>query len=229
MTALFHDREHAGRELAKEIAKELKNDTTAIPSSKIEDIIVVAIPRGGIILADVIAEKLECKIDVIISRKIRSEFNEEFALGAVMPDGDYFISDGFAELFHVSNEYLKKEVDFQRKEINRRLMLFRGKVSYDREFDEKIVILVDDGIATGATIIASARWVKKNHKCKYLIVAVPVAPANDKTITILREIADKVLILHPRIEFSAVVQFYDRFDQVSDDEVKRIMEKHGYN
>ena len=174
-----------------------------------------------------IAKKLGCQLDVLISRKIRSEFNKEFAIGAVMPDGEYFVNDGFVQLFQVSSDYLNKEIEFHRKEINRRLLLFRGKVSYEREFDEKVIILVDDGIATGATIIASARWIKNNFKCKYLIIAVPVAPANDKTITILKEIVDKLLILYPKIEFSAVGQFYQSFDQVSDEQVKKIMLKYG--
>lgn len=221
MIALFKDREHAGIELANKIVEELK--ITDIPSFTTNDLIVVAIPRGGIILADIIAKKLGCKIDVLISRKIRSEFNDEFAIGAVMPNGEYFVNNGYVELFQVSQEYLEKEIEFQRKEINRRLLLFRGKISYEREFDEKVIILVDDGIATGATIIASARWIKNNFKCKFLIVAVPVAPAKDRTLTILREIADTLLILYPKIEFSAVGQFYQRFDQVSDEEVIKIM------
>ena len=182
---------------------------------------MVAIPRGGIILAEKIAKKLGCNLDVLISRTIRSEFDEEFAIGAVMPDGEYFVNSGFVELFQVSSDYLNKEIEFQRNEITRRLLLFRGKVSYEREFDEKVVILVDDSIATGATIIASARWIKNNFKCKFLIVAVPVAPANDRTITILKEVAGKLLILYPKIEFSAIGQFYLKFDQVSDEEVKK--------
>ncbi len=225
--ALFRDREHAGLELAKKLLDYLKK--YQIPSYMPADLLVAAIPRGGVILGDIIAEKLNCKLDVIISRKIRSEFNEEFALGAVMPDGDYFVNEGYADMFHLREEYLKKEVEFQRKEISRRLLKFRGKVSYESEFYNKVVILVDDGIATGATIIASARWIKNNLKCKSLIVAVPVAPANDKTITILEKIADRVLILRSEIMFSAVGQFYQSFDQVSDEEVKRIMEKYGYN
>jgi len=225
MIALFKDREHAGIELTNKLVEELK--ITNIRSFSTDDLIVVAIPRGGIILADIIAKQLGCKIDVLISRKIRSEFNEEFAIGAVMPDGEYFVNNGYVELFQITREYLEKEIEFQRKEINRRLLLFRGKVSYEREFDEKVIILVDDGIATGATIIASARWIKNNFKCKFLIVAVPVAPANDRTITILKEITDKLLILHPKIEFSAVGQFYQRFDQVSDEEVKKIMLKYS--
>lgn len=174
-----------------------------------------------------IAKKFGCRLDALISRKIRSEFNEEFTIGGVMPDGEYFVNDGFVQIFQVSSDYLNKEIEFQRKEINRRLLLFRAKVSYEREFDEKVIILVDDGIATDATIIASARWIKNNFKCKYLIVAVPVAPANDKTITILKEIVDKLLILYPRIEFSAVGQFYQSCDQVSDKEVKKIILKYG--
>lgn len=225
MIALFKDREHAGIELANKLVEELK--ISNISSFTTNDLIVVAIPRGGIILADIIAKKLGCKIDVLISRKIRSEFNDELAIGAVMPDGEYFVNNGYVELFRVSNEYLEKEIEFQRNEINRRLLLFRGKVSYEREFDEKVIILVDDGIATGATIIASARWIKNNFKCKYLIVAVPVAPANDKTIIVLKEVADKLLILYPKIEFSAVGQFYQKFDQVSDEEVKKIMLKNN--
>ncbi len=225
MTAIFKDREHAGKELADKLDEELK--TPSIPSFTADELIVVAIPRGGIILADTIAKKLGCKLDVLISRKIRYEFNEEFAIGAVMPDGEYFVNNSFVELFQVSSEYLNKEIEFQRKEIGRRLLLFRGKVSYDREFDRKVIILVDDGIATGATIIASARWIKSNFKSKFLIVAVPVAPANDKTLTILREIADDLLILYPKIEFSAVGQFYQKFDQVTDEEVKKIILKYS--
>jgi predicted phosphoribosyltransferase len=225
MTALFKDREHAGKELADKLDEELK--TPPMPSFTADELIVVAIPRGGIILADTIAKKLGCKLDVLISRKIRSEFNEEFAIGAVMPDGEYFVNDGFVELFQVSSEYMNKEIEFQRNEIERRLLLFRGKVSYDREFDGKVIILVDDGIATGATIIASARWIKSNFKSKFLIVAVPVAPANDRTSPILKEIADELLILYPKIEFSAVGQFYQKFDQVTDEEVKKIILKYS--
>jgi predicted phosphoribosyltransferase len=225
LIALFKDREHAGIELANKLAEELK--IANMPSFTADELIVVAIPRGGIILAEMIAKKLFCKLDVLISRKIRSEFNEEFAIGAVMPDGEYFVNNGIVELFQVNSEYLDKEIEFQRNEITRRLLLFRGKVSYEREFDEKVIVLVDDGIATGATIIASARWIKNNFKCKFLIVAVPVAPATDRTITILKEIADKLLILYPKIEFSAVGQFYQKFDQVSDEEVKKIMSKYS--
>jgi predicted phosphoribosyltransferase len=86
--------------------------------------------------------------------------------------------------------------------------------------------LVDDGIATGSTIIAAARWIKEKHNCKRLIIAVPVAPATNDTIDKLDEIADKVIILSIVREFYAVGQFYENFDQVEDKEVKEIMKKY---
>src|SRR6185437_1552967 len=91
----------------------------------------------------------------------------------------------------------------------------------------KIVILVDDGIATGSTIIAASQWLKEGkYSCKKLIVAVPVAPGTDETIDKLNQIADKVIILYTPAEFSAVGQFYKQFDQVTDYEVKTIMNRY---
>lgn len=86
--------------------------------------------------------------------------------------------------------------------------------------------MVDDGIATGSTIIASSKWIRENHDCKKLIVAVPVAPATNNTIDKLEEIADSVIVLYFPIEFYAVGQFYENFDQVDDKEVKEIMQKY---
>ena len=89
MSVLFQDREQAGHELAKEIEEILKKNQTGLFNSA-DEVIVLAIPRGGIILGDIIANHFQCNLDVVISRKIRAEFNEEFAIGAMMPDGSYF-------------------------------------------------------------------------------------------------------------------------------------------
>jgi len=225
MTVLFQDREQAGHELAIELAKVLKKNQISL-SNTVNGVIVLAIPRGGIILGDIIANHLKCNLDVIISRKIRAEFNEEFAMGAMMPDGSYFLNDGITRLFNISQAYLNKEIDFQKKEIRRRLIEFRGDISYHDKFEGKVIVLVDDGIATGSTIIASAEWVKNNCHCKQLVVAVPVAPARDETVKKLANIADNVVILHMEEAFSAVGQFYRDFDQVSDETVKKIMMKY---
>ena len=228
MSVLFQDREQAGHELAKELGEMLKKNQISL-SNAANELIVLAIPRGGIILGDIIANHFQCNLDVIISRKIRAEFNEELAIGAMMPDGSYFLNESIARLFNISQAYLEKEIDFQKKEIKRRLMEFRGDVSYQDKFEGKVVVLVDDGIATGSTIIASAEWVKNNCNCKQVVVAVPVAPARDETVNKLANIADKVVILHMEVAFSAVGQFYRDFDQVSDETVKKIMRKHHFD
>ncbi|MBA2267307.1 MAG: phosphoribosyltransferase [Nitrosopumilus sp.] len=225
MSVLFQDREQAGHELTKELAMRLKKNQIIL-SNTANELIVLAIPRGGIILGDIIANHFQCKLDVVISRKIRAEFNEEFAIGAMMPDGSYFLNEGITRLFNISQAYLKKEIEFQKKEIKRRLIEFRGDVSYHDKLEGKVVVLVDDGIATGSTIIASAEWVKNNCNSKRLVVAVPVAPARDETVNKLATIADNVVILHMEEAFSAVGQFYRNFDQVTDETVKEIMMKH---
>ncbi len=125
--------------------------------------------------------------------------------------------------------FQSKKQTKQKKEIRRRLIEFRGDISYHDKFEKKVVVLVDDGIATGSTIIASAEWVKNNCNCKQLVVAVPVAPARDETVNKLANIADNVLILHMEEAFSAVGQFYRDFDQVSDETVKKIMGKYNFD
>ena len=228
MCVLFQDREQAGHEIAKELEEILKKSQIDL-SNAANEVIILAIPRGGIILGNIIANHFRCNLDVVVTRKIRAEFNEEFAVGAMMPDGSYFLNEGIIGLFNISQSYLKKEIDFQKKEIRRRLIEFRGDISYHDKFENKVVVLVDDGIATGSTIIASAEWVKNNCNCKQLVVAVPVAPARDETVNKLANIADNVLILHMEEAFSAVGQFYRHFDQVSDETVKKIMMKYHFD
>lgn len=190
--------------------------------------IVLAIPRGGIILGNVIATHLHCNLDIIVSRKIGAEYNKEAAIGAVMPDGSYFLNEHIFRLFNISKSYIEREIEIQKKEIERRLLEFRGSVDYNNKLKGRVVILVDDGIATGATIIAASQWIRRKHECKKLIVAVPVAPIKSETVETLNQIADKVIILHTPDEFYAVGQFYKKFDQTTDQEVKAIMTRYGY-
>jgi putative phosphoribosyl transferase len=228
MSTLFEDRIDAAYKLAKEIENFFKYDQKNITFSN-KELIVLAIPREGIILAKVIASHFECELDIIVSRKLRHESNEELAIGAVMPDGMFFMNERILKISPISQKYLEQEIEFQRKEINRRLIEFRGTTSYADKLKNKIVILVDDGIATGATITASAKWIKRNYTSKKLIIAVPVAPRASETVDILSRIADKVIVLYSPEDFSAVGQFYQRFDQVSDKEVKEIMRRYHFN
>jgi putative phosphoribosyl transferase len=92
-----------------------------------------------------------------------------------MPDGSYFLND-VAEMINISQNYIESQIRKEVKEIERRLIEFRGRKEYDNKLEDKIVVLVDDGIATGATILASTKWIKDKHNCKQLIIAVPLAP-----------------------------------------------------
>ena len=233
MSVLFYDRKSAGEELSDKIKMYLQQseniEFNELESTKMNDrLLILAIPRGGIILGDIIASNLHCTIDIVVSRKIGAPSNKELAIGAVMPDGIYFINKHTVRILDVSQSYIQSEVEVQKKEIERRLKEFRGNTLYDNTLKEKIVILVDDGIATGATILAAARWIKeRKNKCKKLIVAVPVAPAKSETVDMLNHIADKVIILYMPEEFYAVGQFYKKFDQISDNEVKTILDKYS--
>lgn len=228
MYALFHDRIDAGQKLAIRIEQVLNNKLSDVSITR-NELIVLAIPRGGIILADIIASYFNCDLDILVTRKIRYEMNEEFAIGAVLPDGSYFLNDNVVKSIPISQRYLNQEIEIQKNEIERRLLEFRGTISYDSKLNNKVVILVDDGIATGSTIVAAAKWLKHNYNYKKLVIAVPVAPAESEVINRLDTIADALIILYSPRQFSAVGQFYEEFDQVSDSEVKKIMKTYGYD
>ena len=224
MTIKFYDRRDAGKYLADKLKLYIKNNFNS--EGKKESFIVMAIPRGGIIIGDVIASELNIDMDIIISKKIGAENNPELAIGAIMADGSYILNEDIVNRINISNEYIKTQVEIKKKEIERRLMEFRGKKEYHNELKDRVIILVDDGIATGATVLAAVKWIKEKQQYKKLIVAVPVAPAESDTIDKLNQIVDKVIVIFTPYDFSAVGQFYEHFDQVSDKEVKEIMNKY---
>jgi putative phosphoribosyl transferase len=127
---------------------------------------------------------------------------------------------------NIPEGYISAEIDVQIKEIDRRLISFRGSKEYGRDPQYKTMILVDDGIATGATVLAAFQWLKKNENFKKLIIAVPASPKDiaDK----LNKVADTVVVLYSPSSFEAIGQFYHDFSQVSDDQVKKIMHRDGY-
>jgi putative phosphoribosyl transferase len=218
----FQSRMDAGQKIAERLIG-LKED---LIGKRNHSIVVLAIPRGGIIIGDIVASELAARLDVVVSRKIGAPNNPELAIGAVMPDGSYFLNQEIVDMLKVSQEYIDLQVVTQKKEIERRLTSYRGKKEYDNEFRDKIVILVDDGVATGATILASANWIKIKQQCKKLIIAVPVAPSS--ILENLNEVADDVLVLFAPKDFMAVGAFYHEFSQIRDDEVKGIMKRHGH-
>jgi putative phosphoribosyl transferase len=263
---LFEDRVKAAEQLARRVQEWLDSKKTEIDRHKLErqeqksknndNVIVLAIPRGGVVIGDIVSNILGAKLDIVVSRKIGAPYNPELAIGAVMPDGSYFLNQDIVNVLNVPKYYIHEQADVQKKEIKRRLQIYRGmsgkgsevrqeeeeeeeeeNSDYYNNFEGKTVLLVDDGIATGATILSAAQWLKtKKNCCKILIVAVPVAPSppsipsssNEDIVSKLNQIADKVIILYRPDPFYSVGQFYRHFEQVNDAQVKEIMKRHGY-
>lgn len=209
---MFSDRIDAGKKLGRKL-EFLKG----------QDPLILAIPRGGVVVADTIATVLDCKLDIIVSRKIGAPQNPELAIGAVLHDGSYFPNSEVVKMLQVPQSYIDLEKSIQMKEIERRLINYRGSMQYNLE--NKIIVIVDDGIATGATILVAALWVKK-QKPKKVIIAVPVGSKD--SIQKLKKIADEVVVLHAPDFFNAVGEFYKDFEQVEDESVLEIMRRYGY-
>lgn len=213
--AIYKDRRDAAEFLAHELKKKYGDSINR------ENAIILSIPRGGVITGDVIAERLEVSLDVLVSRKVGSPFNPELAVGAVMHDGSFFPNEDIIKMLDVPRTYLDEQIAIQKREIERRLLKFRG--SRDYQLAGKFVILVDDGIATGATVFAAINWLR-SQKIGELIVAVPVGPRD--TIMKLKTVADDVIVLQAPFLFESVGEFYEDFSQVIDDDVVKTMRKY---
>jgi len=207
----FQDRHEAGQLLAEELA----------PLRGQKDLIVLGIPRGGVVVAYEVAKRLEAPLDVYITRKIGAPYNPELAIGAVASDGTVVLDHTLIARVGASDDYVQAETERQRREIERRLAAYRGSRS-ELDLEGKTVILVDDGIATGATVLASLRAIKQ-HKPAQLILAVPVGPPD--TIHLLSQEADRVVCLYTPEIFWAVGAFYAVFDQTSDAEVIQLLQE----
>ena len=209
----FRDRVHAGNILAERLSTN--------PSLNIRDrsqAIVLGIPRGGIIIADIVARKLTTDFDVAMGRKLGAPENPELAIGAIMEDGTTYMNEYLIKALKLSEDYLEREKAKQLAVIKHRSALYPKNHEY--RLRDRVVILTDDGIATGATIIAAARWIRKQSP-NYLIIAVPVAPP--QTVDLLRQEADAVdVILSPEV-LNSVGQFYENFESITDDQVREIL------
>lgn len=210
---IFKDRRDAGRRLAKKLEKyKGKKDT-----------IILGLPRGGVVVADEVAQALGLPLDLVVPRKIGAPGNPEYAIGAITEDGEGIFNEEVVREYGMSREYLKKEIEKEKKEAKRRLKVYRGKRPPLSTLKSKTTILIDDGIATGLTMKAAIRSVKKKGATK-VVVAVPVA-ARDSLLEIKKEV-DEVISLYTPIFFGAVGAFYEEFSQTEDSEVIEIMKKH---
>lgn len=205
----FKDRADAGKKLALRLEKYKDRS----------DVVVIGLPRGGVITAFEVAKILQVPLDIIISRKIASPMQPELALGALTQEGVPIFDDRLLSLVGVSRESLQRVVEDEKKEIQRRLSLYRAQRS-PLDLTGKIAILVDDGIATGATMLATILSARALH-AKKIVVAVPISPP-DSLEKIKKEVDEVICLDTPQI-FFGVGGFYDSFVQTEDEEVINLL------
>ncbi|MEW6188800.1 MAG: phosphoribosyltransferase [Actinomycetota bacterium] len=209
---VFTDRREAGREL-----------TQRLIHYKQQDVVVVAIPRGGVIVASEVAKGLNAPLDLVIPRKIGAPGNPELAIGAVAGKGKVMLNEELKEALRVPDEYVEEEVNKQIEEINRRRKKYLGNKPA-KSLQDKVVILVDDGLATGYTALAAISAIRE-EKPRRMVLAVPVAPRD--TFERLKGEVDEIICLDLPEFFYAVGQFYLDFSQTTDEEVIEILKENA--
>lgn len=207
---IFQDRREAGQQLA-----------AALAAYRERRPYVLAIPRGGVVVGYEVAKALGAPLDVVVPRKLRAPYNPELAIGAVAHDGSVYLDSALMTHLDVSEEYLREETSRQLEEIRRRMQIYRG----DRPppaIEGTASIVVDDGIATGSTMVAALRAARAARPA-HLVAAIPVAPAEG--VAMLRREADDVVCLYMPPMFYAVGQFYVDFGQTDDAEVVALLRR----
>lgn len=206
---MFVNREEAGNLLAEKLIGYKNN----------EGVVIVAIPRGGVPVGYEISKKLNVPLEIVLSKKIGHPFNKEYAIGAVTLE-NAILSDAASE---VSSVYIHEETEQIRALLKQRLALYYGEKK-PMNLKDKIVILVDDGIATGNTMISCIQLIQLQKPSK-IIVALPVSPPSAfKKIKEMKEV-DEAICLSTPISFQAVGQFYGEFNQINDKEVIELLKK----
>lgn len=210
---IFKDRVDAGQQLAKKLAefKDKKN------------VVVLGLPRGGVVTSFEIAKALNLPMDIIVTRKIGAPDEPEFALGAIMKNGKGVFDDGVITAANITKDYLKKTIVQEMKEAKRRITLYRGNRA-PLNLRGKTALLIDDGVATGATMRAAIMSAREKGAIK-VIAAIPTI-AND-TVKLLKKEADELVYLDAPVFFGGVGQFYESFEQTTDDIVVDLMHKSG--
>ncbi|WP_086134843.1 phosphoribosyltransferase [Methylocaldum sp. SAD2] len=209
MDTLFENRTDAGRKLAEALGAYAGRS----------DLIVLALPRGGVPVAYEVARALKAPLDLLIVRKLGTPGNPELAMGAIASGGASVLNRDVVSIYRISDEVIENAAAKERQELERRERLYRGDRPYP-DIENRCIIVVDDGIATGATMRAGlAALRQRNPAC--IVVAVPLAPVD--TVERLRAEVDEVVCLMTPEPFFAVGQGYRDFSQTTDDEVREIL------
>lgn len=207
----FKDRSHAGKELAERLSKYKDR----------EDILVLGLPRGGIPVAYEIAKKLDAPLDVLVVRKLGLPYNEEVAFGAIASGGIKVLNEEIVNRARLSKKAMESVVEKEKKELKRRQDQYGSSLG-KRDFRGKTIILVDDGIATGATMQAAINGLKQTAAAK-VVMAIPTAPQD--SLSEIRPMVDDAICIMTPSPFYGVGNWYNRFSQTTDDEVKNLLEK----
>jgi putative phosphoribosyl transferase len=208
---MFRDRDEAGMRLGA-----LVRERVAPP------IVVLGVPRGGVIVATHVAEALAAPLDVVVPRKLGAPGNPELGIGAVAA-GIIVVNDELVDRLNVPSTYIDQEAARQQEEVERRTRMYRG----DRppvDLEGRSAVIVDDGVATGGTVLAAIGWARARQAAR-VILAVPVLPA--VMVDRLEEAADEVVSLAAPHLFGSVGEWYDRFPQIVDEEVRAALAVDG--
>lgn len=209
---IFENRQEAGKQLAIKLAK-----------FQDESPIVLALPRGGIPIGFEIAKALHAPMDVLVVRKIGSPYNPELGIGAIAEDNVQVLDESTINLLKISKKELNRAINKQRKEVKRRVTLYRNNNPLPI-LKNKVIILVDDGLATGVTARCAIAFIKK-RKPRQLIFASPVCAYG--TVGKFKNLVDNVICITTPVNFAAVGSWYRQFEQVTDEEATKILQASG--
>lgn len=204
---MFKDRADAGMQLAEKLVT-FQDDPAAL---------VLALPRGGVVVGAAIAEQLRLPLDIIVTRKIGAPGNPEYAVAAITESGDMILNEREA----VDPVWLEAQREYARAEALRRIALYRGTRA-PLQLRNKRVLVVDDGLATGLTMRAAIASIKKQHPEK-IIVVLPVAAK--QSLTHIAKDVDEIVALESRDDFQYVAAFYKNFSETTDNEVIKLLQK----
>jgi putative phosphoribosyl transferase len=208
---LFGDREDAGRALAQQLAHYAGRGT----------VLVLALPRGGVPVGFQVSEALHAPLDVFLVRKLGVPGQEELAMGAIASGGVCVLNEQVVRALDIPQGVIEREIEQQQREMERRARVYRGDRSMP-DVTDRVVILVDDGLATGSTMRAAAAALRLLGPAR-VVVAVPVAA--EPTCVELRREVDEVVCAATPDPFYAVGLWYEEFTQTTDEEVRRLLER----
>ncbi len=207
---MFSDRMEAGRRLA------------AVYDGPREDVVVLGIARGGVPVGYPIAMEIGGRLDVVTARKLPVPWSPETGFGAIAPDGSMVLNESLMPSLRLSREEIRGIADEVLREVRRREQVYRGGRP-GAAIKDRNVVLVDDGLATGYTMVASIRMAR-NQGAKYVMVAVPVSPAD--TAAMIEPMVDRLLVIHVAHTMSfAVASFYRDFHDMDDSEVLGLLDE----